>query len=133
MVWLNSVVSRWLVVLVSIVFWFSSKTPTLAFTNSLRRADDSSGKIISFRGLRAQPRLNRMAENEPTGIQFYPSYVVSAFTEVLDSNFGMELGHLMPLGFPFSATNCVFHCRASVGCLVGLFYLLAFCGIIFFS
>ena len=30
----------------------------------------------------------------------------------------------LPLGFPCSATNCVFHCRASAGCLLGLLYLL---------
>ena len=35
----------------------------------------------------------------------------------------------LPLGFPFLATNCVFHCHASTGCLLGLLYVLAFCGI----
>ena len=39
----------------------------------------------------------------------------------------------LPLGFPFSATNCVFHCRASAGCLLGLLYLLTWwCGISLF-
>ena len=33
----------------------------------------------------------------------------------------------LPLGFPFSATNCVFHCHASTGCL--LLRLLTWCGI----
>ena len=35
----------------------------------------------------------------------------------------------LPLGFPFLASNCVFHCHASTGCLLGLLYVLAFCGI----
>ena len=39
----------------------------------------------------------------------------------------------LPLGFPFSATNRVFHCHASAGCLLGLLYLLAFCGINLFQ
>ena len=39
----------------------------------------------------------------------------------------------LPLGFPFSATNCVFHCRASAACLLGLLYLLTWwCGISLF-
>ena len=37
----------------SFVFWCSGKKLTFAFTSSRRRADDSSGKILSFRGLRA--------------------------------------------------------------------------------
>ena len=33
----------------------------------------------------------------------------------------------LPLGFPFLATNCVFQCHASIGCLLGLLYLLTIC------
>ena len=53
------------------------------------------------------------------------------------SIFGIELGHLghlshLPLGFSFLATNCVFHCHASAGCLLGLLCLLITnCGISF--
>ena len=38
----------------------------------------------------------------------------------------------LSLGLPFLATNCVFHCHASTGCLLGLLYVLAFCGISLF-
>ena len=75
---------------------------TFAFTSSTRRADDSSGKILSFRGLRAQPRYKRMAEKEPTtldglhGPNFtHPLYLLP-LPRFWISIFGIELGHFMP-------------------------------------
>ena len=90
-------------VVLAISVWFAGKILTFAFTSSLRRADNSSGKILFFRGLRAQPRCKRMAENEPWGLDgfqgtnFTHRMSFPLLLRFLISIFGMELGHLVPL------------------------------------
>ena len=116
---------RWLLVLFTVVpaiaVWFTGKMLTFAFTSFIRRADDSSGKILSFRGLRAQPRYKRMAEKEPTtldglhGCNFtHPLYLLP-LPRFWISIFGIELGHFMP----FTSWISIFgiELRLSLPCL----------------
>ena len=105
----------------AIAVWFTGNFHTFAFTSFIRRAHDSSGKILSFRGLRAQPRYKRMAEKEPTtldglyGSNFtHPLYLLP-LPRFWISIFGIELGHFMP----FTSWISIFgiELRLSLPCL----------------